>query len=95
MFNLVFLAALVASPAYFEITVEARTHYSLYVNGKQIETDTCYKTEPLTETVCIEVEIRYVCGEEVISKKMFMDLEPGYKYHLKISISAKPAYVWC
>lgn len=85
----------VAAPAFFEITVEARTHYSLYINGKPIDANTCYKTEPLTEVHCVEIEIRFVCGEEVVSKKTFMDLEPGYKRYIKISLSARPSYVWC
>lgn len=105
MFTLLFAAFLapeplpmptpVAAPAYFEITVEARTPYSLFINGKPIEANTCYKTEPLTELCCVEIEIRFVCGEEVVSKKSFMDLEPGYKKYLKILLSARPSCVCC
>jgi hypothetical protein len=85
----------VAAPAYFEITVEARTPYSLFIDGKPIEANACYKTEPITEVHCVEIEIRYVCGEEVIKKKFFVDLEPGYKHRFLISLSARPSYVWC
>lgn len=107
MFCLIAALALCAEPeilpmpqpvpyrAYFEISVESRTHYSLFINGKPIEANTCYKTEPLTELVCVEIEIRFVAGHEVVSKKVFMDLEPGYKRHLTITILAKPSYVWC
>ncbi len=83
-------------PAYFEITVEGSTAYSLFINGTPIEANTKYKTEPLTEPICAEVEIRFVAGEELVKKTFFIDLKPGYKRHLTISISAKkPSYVWC
>jgi hypothetical protein len=103
MFNLIVLAASLMGgpieplekPAYFEITVESRTPYTLYINGEQIEANTCYKTEPLSEAMCVEVEIRYVSGGEVVKKKMFMDLDPGYKRCLTLTISARPALAWC
>ena len=108
MFNFILFASLfcsepetlpmpqpVAMPAYFEITVESRTPYSLFLNGKRIEANTCYKTEPLTEPVCVEIEIRFVAGDGIVKKTFYMDLEPGYKRQLTISVSAKPSYAWC
>lgn len=81
--------------AYFQFDVEASTPYSLFINGDKIEANTRYKTEPLTELVCIEVEIRYVSGCEVVSRKFFVDLKPGRCAHMKLTISARPCYVWC
>jgi len=97
MFNLILLAAslIPAEPAQFEIAVESRTPYSLFINGEQIEANTCYKTQPLTEPVRLEIEIRYVCGEEVVKKTIFMDIKPGYKKSIKIVISSKASYAMC
>ena len=81
--------------AYFEITVESDTPYSLFINGKPIEANTCYKTEPLAELLCAEIEIRFVDGYEVVKKIIFIDLEPGHKRCLTIKLFAKPYYVWC
>lgn len=97
MFNLVFLAAsmLPAEPARFEIIVESQTPYSVFVNDKLIEANTCYKTQPLTDPICVEIEIRYVCGEEIVKKTIFMDLNPGHKRCITIVIYSKPTYAMC
>ena len=102
MFTFALLASLLGSPiepepkaAQFEITVEANTHYSLFLNGKPIEANTIYKTEPISELVSVEVEIRYVCGEEVVKKTFPMTLEPGYRRYITIKLTSKPTYVMC
>jgi hypothetical protein len=101
MFNALFLAASFlgspiedAKPAFFEINVDARTPYSLFLNGDPIEANTRYKTK-LTKLVCVEIEIRYVCGEEVVTRKFFMDLKPGCLKSITITISSRPSCVWC
>lgn len=100
MLNALFLSiAMMGTPpaerAYFQFDVEANTPYSLFIDGDPIEANTRYKTEPLTEVVCIEVEIRFVSGYEVVSHKFFVDLIPGKLAYKKIAISARPAYAWC
>lgn len=102
MFTFALLASLLGSPiepepkaAQFEITVEAHTHYSLFLNGKPIEANTVYKTEPISSLVCVEVEIRFICGEEVVKKTFYMNLEPGYRRNITIKLSAKPTYAMC
>jgi hypothetical protein len=84
-----------AKPAYFRFDVEARTPYSLFINGDPIEANTNYKTEPLDEPVCVEVEIRYVSGCELVKRKFFVDLKPGQTCYMKITLSATPLYAWC
>lgn len=102
MFTWVLLASLIGSPvepepksAQFEITVEANTPYSLFLNGKPIDANTLYKTEPISKLVCVEIEIRYVCGEEVAKKTFYMNIEPGYRRCITIKLSAKPTYAMC
>lgn len=102
MLSLLLFASLLGSPvepepkaAQFEITVEAHTHYTLLLNGEPIKANTLYKTEPLSKSVCVEIEIRYVCGEEVLKKTFSMTLEPGYRGGVTIKLSAKPIYAMC
>jgi hypothetical protein len=84
-----------AEPAYFQINVDAHTPYSLFLNGEPLEANTRYKTEPLTELACVEVEIRYVSGYEVVKRMFFIDLKPGRFCSYTITLSARPSYVWC
>ncbi|MFY4731240.1 hypothetical protein [Nitrospira sp. BLG_2] len=84
-----------AKPAYFEISVEAKTPYTVYLNGDQIDANRCYKTQFITENIKVEIEIRYVCGGEVIKSKATLELEPGYKKTMTIKLSARPLLAWC
>ncbi len=106
MFNLLVLLCLAApeqlpmptpveEPAYFKIDVEARTNYVVYVADHKITAGQRYKTEPLTELICVEIKVRYVDEGEVVSKSFYMDLEPGASRHVVIKITATPLSVWC
>ena len=82
-------------PAYFQFDVETRTPYSLFIDGDPIQANTKYKTEPLAEVIRVEVEVRYVDGGDVVSRKFFVDIKPGKTCRLKIIISAIPQYARC
>lgn len=82
-------------PAYFEISVEAKTPYTVYLNGDQIDANKVYKTQAINENIDVEIEIRYVCGGEVIKKAVTLTLEPGVKKTLTIKLSARPYIAMC
>ena len=89
------LLAPVEKPAQFEIRIESRTPYSLVLNGQQIKANHVYKTEPLSEPCCIEVELKYVSGDRLVTETIFIDLHPGYKVITTIELKCRPTLAWC
>lgn len=83
----------IAEPAYFSIEVETNTELTVSLNGQRLESGKVYRTEPLTESICVEVTVRYVCGGEVKTKTFWMDLEPGYKIKFTLTLYCNPPLV--
>jgi hypothetical protein len=82
-----------AEPAYFSIEVETNTEVIVSLKGQRLETGTTYRTESLTEKVCVELTVRYTDGGEVKTKTFWMDLEPGYKVTFTLTLYCNPPLV--
>lgn len=92
-----FLALALSSPqaesAYFSIEVETNTDVVVSIKGQRLEPGKTYRTESLTEKVCVEVTVRYIDGGEVKTKTFWMDLEPGYKVKFTLTLYCNPPLV--
>lgn len=82
-----------AEPAYFSIEVETNTEVIVFLKGQRLESGTVYRTEPLTENICVEVTVRYIDSGEVKTKTFWMDLEPGYKVKFTLTLYCNPPLI--
>ena len=80
-------------PAYFQIEVETNTEVVCSIKGQRIESGKVYRTEPLTEPLCVELTVRYLDGGQVKVKTFWLDLEPGYKVKFTLTLYANPPLV--
>jgi hypothetical protein len=90
------MAIVLSQPAYFKIEVETNTIVSMSINGQNIEHGKWHKTEPLMEPVCVEVEISYIRGGEVLKHTFYLDLNPGDECIFKIELyTIRPLVLVC
>ena len=86
--------ALMFEPAYFKIDVETNTDVAIFVNGKQVQAGVVYKTERMSIPQTVEVEIRYVHGDQVVKETTYMDLTPGKIACYKVKLIAEPPWIF-
>lgn len=83
----------IPEPAYFKIEVETNTLVSISIKGQEIKQGQWYKTEPLSVSVCVEVEIAYVSGGEVRKRSFWLDIDPGERCIFRITLYTQPPLV--
>lgn len=96
MYALILTLAFCSPPverAYFLVQLETNTDVTFFLNGQRLEHGKTYCTEPLTEVVCVELEVRFVDGGQVKTKMFWLELDPGYKTVFTVQLYANPPRV--
>lgn len=81
--------------ATFEVEITTNTEVAIYLDGHRLEPGTKYRTQAFYGAKCLELEVRFINGLEIIKKTFFLDIEAGYHSKFRLSIIANPPTVVC
>ena len=91
MFTLLMGLALASpQPAQFEVAIDTNTEVTVFMGNLKVKPGTVYQITPFTGTMTVQMTVKYIDGDEVITQTGVVTFEAGRYKKILLKVFARP-----